>query len=49
VSVCNAAETLLVPRDIADEFFARALPVLAEAGVTLHGHNLSGVIVDKCK
>jgi glutamate-5-semialdehyde dehydrogenase len=37
VSVCNAAETLLVHSDIADEFFARALPVLADAGVTLHG------------
>jgi glutamate-5-semialdehyde dehydrogenase len=37
VSVCNAAETLLVHSEIAQEFFARALPVLAEAGVTLHG------------
>jgi glutamate-5-semialdehyde dehydrogenase len=37
VSVCNAAETLLVHRDVADAFFARALPVLAEAKVTLHG------------
>jgi glutamate-5-semialdehyde dehydrogenase len=36
VSVCNAAETLLVHRDIADAFFAQALPALAEAGVTLH-------------
>jgi glutamate-5-semialdehyde dehydrogenase len=37
VSVCNAAESLLVHRDIADAFFAKALPALAEAGVTLHG------------
>ncbi|HSP38242.1 MAG TPA: glutamate-5-semialdehyde dehydrogenase [Frankiaceae bacterium] len=37
VSVCNAAESLLVHRDISDAFFARALPALAEAGVTLHG------------
>jgi glutamate-5-semialdehyde dehydrogenase len=37
VSVCNAAESLLVHRDVADAFFARALPALAEAGVTLHG------------
>jgi glutamate-5-semialdehyde dehydrogenase len=36
-SVCNSAESLLVHRDIADAFFERALPVLAEAGVTLHG------------
>lgn len=36
VSVCNAAETLLVHEDVADEFFAAALPLLAEAGVTLH-------------
>jgi len=36
VSVCNAAETLLVHRDIADSFLPRALTALAEAGVTLH-------------
>ena len=36
VSVCNAAETLLVHRDIADAFLPRALQALAEAGVTLH-------------
>ncbi len=36
VSVCNAAETLLVHRDIADVFLPRALEALAEAGVTLH-------------
>jgi glutamate-5-semialdehyde dehydrogenase len=37
VSVCNAAETLLVHRDVAAEFLPRVLPVLAEAGVTVHG------------
>lgn len=36
-SVCNAAETLLVHRDIAPEFLPRALAALAEAGVTVHG------------
>jgi len=36
VSVCNAAETLLVHRDIADAFLPRALQALAAAGVTLH-------------
>ncbi|WP_134000458.1 glutamate-5-semialdehyde dehydrogenase [Kribbella sp. VKM Ac-2566] len=36
-SVCNAAESLLVHASVADEFLARALPALAEAGVTVHG------------
>jgi glutamate-5-semialdehyde dehydrogenase len=36
VSVCNAAETLLVHADIAPRFFALAAPALAQAGVTLH-------------
>ncbi|MDX3004637.1 glutamate-5-semialdehyde dehydrogenase [Kribbella solani] len=36
-SVCNAAESLLVHAAVADEFLARALPVLAQAGVTVHG------------
>ena len=36
VSVCNAAETLLVHQDIAPEFLPRALDALAEAGVTVH-------------
>ncbi|MFI7007448.1 glutamate-5-semialdehyde dehydrogenase [Streptomyces sp. NPDC050145] len=35
-SVCNAAETLLVHRDIADAFVPRALDALADAGVTVH-------------
>ncbi len=37
VSVCNAAETVLVHRDIADEFLPRALAALRDAGVTIHG------------
>ena len=37
VSVCNAAETLLVHVDAADEFLPVALAALAEAGVTVHG------------
>jgi glutamate-5-semialdehyde dehydrogenase len=36
-SVCNAAESLLVHRAVADAFLAKALPALAEAGVTVHG------------
>ncbi|MCO6008969.1 glutamate-5-semialdehyde dehydrogenase [Actinoallomurus purpureus] len=36
-SVCNAAETLLVHRDIADAFLPRALRALGERGVTVHG------------
>ena len=36
-SVCNAAETLLVHRDVAEAFVPRALDALREAGVTVHG------------
>jgi glutamate-5-semialdehyde dehydrogenase len=36
-SVCNAAETLLVHRDVADAFLPRALAALSAAGVTVHG------------
>lgn len=36
-SVCNAAESLLVHSLVADDFLSRALPALAEAGVTVHG------------
>jgi glutamate-5-semialdehyde dehydrogenase len=35
--VCNAAETLLVHRDIAGDLLPRALQALSDAGVTLHG------------
>lgn len=37
VSVCNAAETLLVHRGIADRFLPVAMAALLEAGVTVHG------------
>lgn len=36
-SVCNAAETLLVHRDVADAFLPRILAALRDAGVTVHG------------
>jgi glutamate-5-semialdehyde dehydrogenase len=36
-SVCNAIETLLVHREIAEDFLPEALARLAEAGVTVHG------------
>ena len=36
VSVCNAAETVLVHREIADAFLPRAIEALKEAGVTVH-------------
>jgi glutamate-5-semialdehyde dehydrogenase len=36
VSVCNAAETLLVHAEAAPAFLPRVLPALAEAGVRLH-------------
>ncbi len=37
VSVCNAAETLLVHRDAAATFLPAAMAALADAGVTVHG------------
>ena len=37
VSVCNAAETVLVHVDIADTFLPRAFEALKSAGVTIHG------------
>ncbi|MDR1214191.1 MAG: glutamate-5-semialdehyde dehydrogenase [Propionibacteriaceae bacterium] len=37
VSVCNAAETLLVHAARADDFLPRALAALAAAGVVVHG------------
>ncbi len=35
-SVCNAAETVLVHREVAAEYLAVAIPALVDAGVTLH-------------
>ena len=37
VSVCNAAETLLVHADVAAEFLPQALAALKDKGVTIHG------------
>lgn len=37
VGVCNAAETLLVHRDVAEQFLESALTRLTTAGVTIHG------------
>jgi glutamate-5-semialdehyde dehydrogenase len=36
-SVCNAAESLLVHQDVADEFLPTVVRALQEAGVTIHG------------
>jgi glutamate-5-semialdehyde dehydrogenase len=36
-SVCNAAESLLVHQDVAEEFVPRIVRALQDAGVTLHG------------
>jgi len=39
VSVCNAAETLLVHRDIADQLMPRLAQAMHDAGITVHGDN----------
>jgi glutamate-5-semialdehyde dehydrogenase len=36
-SVCNAAETVLVHAEVAEEFLPRAIAALGAAGVTVHG------------
>mgnify|MGYP001239176736 FL=1 len=36
-SVCNSAESLIVHRDIADEFLPIVISALIDAGVTIHG------------
>lgn len=36
-SVCNALETVLVHKDVAADFWSKALPALTEAGVLVHG------------
>jgi glutamate-5-semialdehyde dehydrogenase len=45
VSVCNAAETLLVHADVAAEFLPQALAALKDKGVTIHG---DAVMADFC-
>ncbi|RAG81286.1 glutamate-5-semialdehyde dehydrogenase [Streptacidiphilus pinicola] len=47
VSVCNAAETLLVHQDIADAFLPLALAALAEAGVTVHADSRVRAIAER--
>ena len=41
-TVCNAAETVLVHADVAEDFLARALPALRNAGVTVHADDRVG-------
>jgi glutamate-5-semialdehyde dehydrogenase len=45
-SVCNAAESLLVHRDVADAFLPKALAALAAEGVVLHTDERSGSAAD---
>ncbi len=40
--VCNAAETILIDRDIAGEFVPMVCKALAEAGVEIHGDEATG-------
>ena len=40
-SVCNALETLLIHRGVADQFVPMAVDALTDAGVTLHGDDAS--------
>lgn len=47
--VCNAAETLLVHRDIASLFLPRAAEALQQAGVELRGDSASQAIVPHMK
>ncbi len=42
-SVCNAAESLLVHRDVADAFLPKALAALAAEGVVLHTDDRAGI------
>jgi glutamate-5-semialdehyde dehydrogenase len=47
-SVCNAAETLLVHQDVAEEFLPMALKALSEQGVRLHGDTQAIQIAKSC-
>lgn len=44
VGVCNAAETLLVHREVAEAFMPRILAELAQAGVVLHGDEATAAL-----
>jgi glutamate-5-semialdehyde dehydrogenase len=43
-SVCNAAESLLVHRDVAEEFVPRVVAALQAADVTVHGDSAFGAL-----
>ena len=45
-SVCNAAETVLVHADVADQFVPAAVQLLREHGVTVHGDKRSAELAD---
>jgi glutamate-5-semialdehyde dehydrogenase len=45
--VCNAAEKLLIHRDVAEEFLPRVAKMLTAAGVELRGDDQSRVIVEE--
>jgi glutamate-5-semialdehyde dehydrogenase len=45
--VCNAAEKLLIHRDVAEEFLPRVAKMLTAAGVELRGDDESRTIVDE--
>ena len=46
-SVCNAAETLLVHEQVADEFLPKAIAELQQAGVEIHGCQRTQQIVGR--
>ena len=46
VSVCNAAETLLVHEAVADEFLPRITSALQSRGVVVHGDDRFGALAD---
>jgi glutamate-5-semialdehyde dehydrogenase len=46
-SVCNAAESLLVHRDVAEAFLPKALAALAAEGVTLHTDEQAGLRAER--
>ncbi|TDO87891.1 glutamate-5-semialdehyde dehydrogenase [Enemella evansiae] len=46
-SVCNAVETLLVHRDIADSFVPKAIAALVEHGVTVHAEPGFAAVADR--
>ena len=47
-SVCNAAETLLVHQDVADEFVPMVAKALDACGVTLHADARSADLAQRC-